>query len=425
MIGGKVTDKTSLHYVHIDEKRCVGCVLCMKACPTKAIRVRGLKVAKIVGTCVDCGECIRVCPHGAVKATTTRDDYKAPAANMVISASPVLYSQFGQDVLPEDIQAALQKTFEYVFDQTYFLDLYNVALEIFIKETSGKEDSSRPLISPVCPVVNRLIAYRFPALLKNLSPILTPRELAARELKRRIEKDDLLKKTDYGVYHITPCSAKMISINNPMFLKTSYLDGAIGINDVFESVKRNLPGPDETSPVSPSNSLAIGWGISGGEIAAMGEGNYMAVSGLPETIRYLEKIEMGLFRDIEYFEFRACLEGCIGGPLTVADRYEAKRTVMNISRMFSHDKRIRYAQAEKAYRKGWFFSEKRPQQPEEAGKRSGIIHEIERQEKIAKIMEGLPGKECGFCGSPGCRSFAEDVADGRAMLEECIRMRIR
>ncbi len=419
-----MVNNTPLHYVHIDEKRCVGCVRCMKACPTKAIRVRDLKVAKIVGTCVDCGECIRVCPHGAVKAITTRDDHSMPAANMIISASPVLYSQFGQDVLPEEIQAALQKTFEYVFDQTYFLDLYNVALEIYIKETLGKEDSARPLISPVCPVVNRLIAFRFPSLLKNLSPILTPRELAARELKRRIEDDDLLKKSDYGVYHITPCSAKMISINSPMFLKSSYLDGAIGINDVFESIKRNLPGPYEGSLTSPSNSLAIGWGISGGEIAAMGEGNYMAVSGLPETIRYLEKIEMGLFRDIEYFEFRACLEGCIGGPLTVADRYEAKRTVMKISRMFTHDKRIRYAQAERAYRTGWFFSEKRPGQIKEAGNQSGIIHAIERQEKIAKILEGLPGKECGFCGSPDCRSFAEDVADGTARLESCIRTRL-
>ena len=65
------------HYVQIDPKLCNGCVLCMRACPTKAIRVRNGDVARIEGVCIDCAECVRVCPRGAVKAVTTDfDDLK-------------------------------------------------------------------------------------------------------------------------------------------------------------------------------------------------------------------------------------------------------------------------------------------------------------------------------------------------------------
>ncbi|MBW1797486.1 MAG: 4Fe-4S binding protein, partial [Deltaproteobacteria bacterium] len=34
------TESQPVQYVEVDEKLCNGCVLCMKACPTKAIRVR-------------------------------------------------------------------------------------------------------------------------------------------------------------------------------------------------------------------------------------------------------------------------------------------------------------------------------------------------------------------------------------------------
>ena len=97
------------HYVQIDEKLCNGCVLCMKACPTKAIRVRDGRVARIVGVCIDCGECVRVCPRGAIKANITEFGDQKDLRYSAISASAVLYTQFGKDVMPNDVLLALAK----------------------------------------------------------------------------------------------------------------------------------------------------------------------------------------------------------------------------------------------------------------------------------------------------------------------------
>ena len=417
--------KRSLSYIQMDKDRCTGCVLCMKACPTKAIRVRGGKATRTEDKCIDCGECIRVCPKGAISAMTTWSGKPELSPHKVIGVSPVLYTQFGNEVMPNDILLALRKTFDYVYDQAYAHELYSAATELYIKGNRGKEDAVWPLISPVCPVVNRLIALRFPSLLKHLLPFVPPREIAAREVRKRFKQKRIFGDDDFSVYYVTPCSAKMISIKEPMFTETSYLEGALGINDVYELVVKHLREEDEDIMLHVSSGAGIGWGMSGGEIASLDDGSYLAVSGIQETIRYLEKIEMGLFKGIEYFEFRACLEGCIGGPLTVADKYQAKRILQKFGRMFGQGKRVRRAQALKAYKEGWFFGETREVRKEKDEKPLSIAEAIARQDRIESILRNLPGKECGQCGSPDCRTFAEDVADGKVNAESCFMLHPR
>lgn len=419
-VDSEQAESSHKHYVQIDEERCNGCVLCMKACPTKAIRIKDNRVACIEAVCIDCGECIRACPRGAIEAITTGSGASRLSPYTIISTSPVLYAQFGEDVMPNEILLALRKGFKYVYDQAYTHELCNVATELYIRENRGKDGAIWPLISPVCPVVNRLIAYRFPSLLKHIIPIIPPREIAARELKKRLYCESVFETKEFGVYHVTPCSAKMMSINEPMSIECSYLDGALGINEVYEVVKKNLRDVDEDTMLLRSGGVGMGWGISGGEISGLDEGSYLAVSGLKETILYLEKTEMGLLNNMEYLEFRACVEGCIGGPLTVADRYEAKRTMQRLVRMFGQEKRLKIAKVQRAYKEGWFFTEIERKPLSSETKPLSIAEAIKRQERVEDIARKLPGKECSMCGAPDCRSFAEDVVDGKALLESCV-----
>ena len=39
---------------------------------------------------------------------------------------------------------------------------------------------------------------------------------------------------------------------------------------------------------------------------------------------------------------------------------------------------------------------------------------------IRKINKFLPGIDCGGCGSPTCRTLAEDVVQGEAKTSDCI-----
>jgi len=41
-------------------------------------------------------------------------------------------------------------------------------------------------------------------------------------------------------------------------------------------------------------------------------------------------------------------------------------------------------------------------------------------ELIEKTTKELPGIDCGVCGAPDCKTFAEDIARGKAKLDECI-----
>jgi Na+-translocating ferredoxin:NAD+ oxidoreductase RNF subunit RnfB len=59
--------------------------------------------------------------------------------------------------------------------------------------------------------------------------------------------------------------------------------------------------------------------------------------------------------------------------------------------------------------------------PEEfQGPRRSIAEAMMREKEVEKLHGLLPGKECGVCGSPDCRTFAEDVVDGRNALENCV-----
>jgi Na+-translocating ferredoxin:NAD+ oxidoreductase RNF subunit RnfB len=413
------------HHMRIDEKLCNGCVLCLRACPTRAIRVRNHKLAKIEGFCIDCGECLRVCPRGAVRAVTT-GIRNIERSKTILVVSPVFYAQFGEGVSPGRVNRALKKMgFLDAVDEFEALETFSTAVEIYLKETKDNPRIPRPLISPVCPVVVRIVAYRFPSLLAHFPPILRPREIAARTIREKSEEKYGFRANEIRVFHVFPCSAKMMAIENPILVHDSYLDGAIGMNEIYLGVKSQLKTDKGPADFPAGFGLGLAWGKSGGEIATMADGNFLAVSGIPETVRYLEKIEMGLLDGIDYVELRPTPAGCIGGPLTVVDRYQAKHTIERTILRTGVKRSTDPVHIQILYREGRLFTNKEPGQLKAGFKALPLAEAIERQSRIEQLYQTLPMKECGVCGSPDCRTLAEDVIDGKAVLDDCVYLSLK
>ena len=54
----------------VDQKTCVACGVCMKACPKGAVSIdRGCYAAVGEAKCVGCGLCAKACPAGCIMIT--------------------------------------------------------------------------------------------------------------------------------------------------------------------------------------------------------------------------------------------------------------------------------------------------------------------------------------------------------------------
>lgn len=417
-------------YVQIEEKFCTGCSKCVRACPTKALRVRGYRAQLFDHFCIGCGECIRACPEGAITSTVSRRAL-APAEKVSVAiVSPILYAQF-PSAMPCDVLVALKRIgFDQAIDLSYYLEMYQYATEQFISHNRTYNEVPWPVISPICPVVERLIGLKHPDLLEHIMPLRRPVALVGEQVRKGIRQEYGVSEQDVILYHLTPCPSKLAPEDHPAFRaldELAYIDLALGINDIYPDLLEAVEAVrDQDVNLYPHQHLnfipnARGpmWGMSGGEIAGMNIDRGLAVSGLQETIKYMEKIEMGLFKDMEYIEFRACSEGCLGGPLTAVDKYVARSTVQKLIKMFGLGRRIQGHKLRRLYDRGWFFTETRPAEKREKYENKAPALTIEELQRIEHILARTPGNDCGACGAPDCPTFAEDVVRGYAKLTDC------
>ena len=282
----------------------------------------------------------------------------------------------------------------------------------------SKRCAGNAAISSACPVVLRLINLRFPSLADHIIHMLPPMEVAARLAKERALKEHPeLKPEEIGVCFISPCPAKASYVKNGFASYKSYVDEVVSISDIYFLLIGKMRKDSEIRPLSQSGRIGLGWARSGGEATAILNEDYLAADGIVNVIHVLDQIENDNIPPLEFIELNACTGGCVGGVLTIQNPFIAKARLQSLRRYLpvSHNTIDRGADS---VPDSYLFDEM-PQYHPISRLSESMSESMHMMSEIQKLKEILPGIDCGSCGAPTCRAFAEDIVKGSSCIDGC------
>ncbi len=405
------------HSVHLDEERCQACTICTTRCPTEAIRVYQGKARILDERCIDCGECMRTCPQEAKmgRVDPLDDVFRYPYAVALIP--PSLYSQIPPKQFQVDslVNALAALGFDAVADVGHGAEHTAAAYKEYLRESTV-----RPLISSACPAVVRLIQVRFDELLPNVIPIESPMETTA-ALVRELLQQEGRDPEDIGIFFITPCPAKVTAVKQPAGRSGSNIAGVLSMSDVYQELypRLNHKGNPQGRRLFPLSRPGVRWGYTAAQAFEV-RGTHLSLEGLDQVVEVLDDLSLGKLPGVDFIEANACPGGCIGGCLTVQSRFQGQVNMHRNIRALSTRNPLPEGEFQRRYQNGFYRMalplESRPAQPlhEDMGQAMQLM--LQQEELLRK----LPGLDCGACGSPNCKSLAEDIVRGWTTEMDCI-----
>lgn len=403
------------HSVYLDEKKCSGCTACLKHCPTEAIRIREGHASIDPDRCIDCGECIRVCPHNAKKAVCEKLSAMDKFKWKIALPAPSLYGQF--DNL-EDVDYVLDGLIKIGFDDVFEVSAAAELVSAYTRLYLKTEGVKKPAISSACPVVIRLIGLRFPSLTDNIIHMLPPMEVAAMLARKRAKREHPeLSDEEIGVCFISPCPAKVSYVKNGFAGYKSQVDTVVSINDIYFQLIAKMQPKADIKSLSNSGMIGIGWASTGGEATAIFNESYLAADGIENVIRVLDQVENGNIPPLEFIELNACSGGCVGGVMTMQNPFIAKARLQTLRRYLPVSQN--FLSKEESYIPESYIFNEIPTYHPISRLSDSMAESMRMMADIQKLRDILPGIDCGACGAPNCRAFAEDTVRNKSCGAKC------
>ncbi len=312
------------------------------------------------------------------------------------------------------LDGLLKIGFDDVFEVSKAAELVSAYTRLYLKT----EGNIKPIISSACPVIVRLIALRFPSLSNNILHMLPPMEVAAglaRERAKRKRPD--LKDEEIGVCFISPCPAKVSYVKNGFADYKSRVDEVVSISDIYFMLINEMQHGSDIQSLCETGIIGLSWASSGGEATAIFNEKYLAADGIENVIRVLDQVENGNIAHLDFIELNACPGGCVGGVMTMQNPFIAKARL----RSFRHGLPVsrNTIDSNSHYIPDGYLFNNLPEYAPITRLSNSIAESMRMMSDIQSLKETFPGIDCGACGAPSCRAFAEDIVRGKTDKSIC------
>ena len=396
----------------LNTDRCTGCTVCVKACPTEAIRVTRSKAVIYNARCIDCGRCVSVCPHHAYSVRSDSLDRLEQYKYNIVIPDTSFYGQFKNLY---DLNIVNEGLLALGFD-----DVYPAAIGAELLADLWKKDGSTIFeedlirVTSECPAVVRLVAMEFQDLIPNVVDSLCAFEVTAVLARQEAVKKTGLPPEEIGIGLISPCPAKNSRVYEPIGLESRVVDYALPMNDIYIKLLSPMKAVTDPADRVRAGKLGLSWGRSGGLSDMFPDRDVLAVDGAENVLRILSEIEDEKLTEAELVETALCTQGCFGGCLTVENPFTAKL----------HMRRLILGLPEQNLKITDSIRDRIPWDYEleeiDTEIADSIAQALQLEAAAERLYKTLPKFDCGNCGAPSCRAFSRDVAEGFAEENDCI-----
>lgn len=404
----------TLKTVVLDDEKCIGCITCMRRCPTEAIRIVNGKAKIQYEKCINCGECIRSCKGGAKRPVYDSFDLVKSYPYKIALPSPSLFGQFNH---LDDPNYVIEGLLALGFDEVFEVGLAAELVTDCSKKLMAEGKLPRPVISTACPAVVELILMKFHELADHMLEVYAPAKIAAKLAKKRaigrgIPADDI------GIFFISPCPAKVYSLHKEEVSNEKYISGVLSQSDVYFRLVEKMNKIEKPRKLGKCGHFGINWGSSGGESNGLGLGNYIHCSGIRNVLGLLTEMSDCKLDGADFVEMNVCPGGCVGGVLNVENPFIARNKMRQLAEKM---KTPPATMEEFGLTTDFFLWDKEPEPITSFRFDSDVFAAMEKMMLVEEYLKKLPGIDCGACGAPSCRTHAEDVAMSGGILN-CVKL---
>lgn len=393
--------------IYTTANECQDCYKCVRHCHCKAIRIVNARAAVIPELCVSCGECVKVCPAEAkkIRSDLSRAQYLLHSGAKVYASIAPSYVGYFKNIPIGRLAAALKRLGFAGASETA------IGAQFVSAQTAELLKQAGPgvYLSTACPASVDFIRKYYPAWTDNFLPVTSPVMAHCKYLKQ-VYGDDI------KVIFVGPCAAKKNEADrNPDDLSLAITFAALESWLKSEGISLDKMNEEPLVPVQAEEGRV--YSIEGGMNETLRspevDARLLAVSGLPNIARLIEKVDLATLKESGskiFVEMLACDGGCVNGPVM---RRESSRIDILLETAAHAPHHSSVGREVPVNIQQLIYPDRHSEpQPDEAA----ILQALHRIGKYSAEDE----LNCGGCGYNSCREFAKAMLDGKAETSMCL-----